>query len=45
VPRVICGANYETVQVYAYSASGGRGELEWRNPGIGFRVVCVPPIK
>ena len=45
VRRVVCGASWTTVRVYAYSASRMRGELEWRNPGIGFRVVCISPIR
>jgi formylglycine-generating enzyme required for sulfatase activity len=43
VRRVVCGATCETVRIHAYAASRGPGELEWRNPVIGFRVVCVPP--
>jgi formylglycine-generating enzyme required for sulfatase activity len=45
VRRVVCGASWETVRIHAYAALRGPGELEWRNPSIGFRVVCVPPIK
>jgi formylglycine-generating enzyme required for sulfatase activity len=45
VRRVVCGANWGTVRIHAYAAIRHRGELEWRNPVVGFRVVCVPPIK
>ena len=45
VRRVVCGANWNTVRIHAYAAIRQRGELEWRNPVVGFRVVCVPPIK
>ena len=45
VPRLVCGANWVTVRIRVYAAIRGRGELEWRNPVVGFRVVCVPPIK
>ena len=45
VRRLVCGASWATVRVYAYAAIRHRGELEWRNPGIGFRVVCISPIR
>jgi formylglycine-generating enzyme required for sulfatase activity len=45
VRRVVCGANWGTVRIHAYALIRHRGELEWRNPVVGFRVVCVPPIK
>jgi formylglycine-generating enzyme required for sulfatase activity len=43
--RVICGASWTVVRFFADASRKQRGELDWRNPGIGFRVVCVPPIK
>ena len=43
--RAICGANWTVVRYFAYASRKQRGELDWRNPGIGFRVVCVSPIR
>jgi formylglycine-generating enzyme required for sulfatase activity len=43
--RVICGASWTVVRFFADASRKQRGELDWRNPGIGFRVVSVPPIK
>jgi hypothetical protein len=42
---VICGASWTVVRFFADASRKQRGELDWRNPGIGFRVVSVPPIK
>ena len=42
-PRVICGAGWTVVRFFADASRKQRGELDWRNAGIGFRVVCVSP--
>jgi formylglycine-generating enzyme required for sulfatase activity len=41
--RVICGASWTVVRFFADASRKQRGELDWRNSGIGFRVVCASP--
>ena len=41
--RVICGASWTVVRFFADASRKQRGELDWRNSGIGFRVVCGSP--
>jgi formylglycine-generating enzyme required for sulfatase activity len=45
VQRVGRGGSWITVGGYAHNAHRFRGDPSFRNFGIGFRVVCVSPIR
>jgi formylglycine-generating enzyme required for sulfatase activity len=45
VRRVIRGSSWDNVEYYAHAAYRMRGDPVWRNFGVGFRVVCVSPIR
>jgi formylglycine-generating enzyme required for sulfatase activity len=44
VRRLTCGASWCHIEYYAHAAHRMCGDPDWRQPGLGFRVVCDSPI-